>query len=351
LADHYPDGQLFIDLYGFTQGTAPRDPGDALATLLSSLGVPPGHLPADLSARAAFYRDRLAGTRTLILLDNAADEAQVRPLLPAADTCLVLITSRRRLKALDDALPLPLDVLPPEEAVTLLRKAARLDDHPRDEPLLGRAAELCGYLPLALLIAGALLRTGGKAWDLTALVGWLGARLPGRELAGYTDETRSLKPVFDLSYRNLPEDQRLLFRRLGLLPGPEIDAHAAAALLDTDLERASRLLQRLSDHSLLTGASPGRYRPHNLIRAHARTLAATLDSEPEREVAQGRLLHYYAHTAQIASVPIARLPRPGPHGPAPAHAPDLTDHRGFAGCCGRRGAGPEDLPPDRQPPR
>jgi tetratricopeptide (TPR) repeat protein len=325
LAGCYPDGQLFIDLCGFTQGTAPRDPGDALATLLGSLGVPPGQIPADLDARAAFYRDRLAGTRTLILLDNAADEAQVRPLLPASDTCLVLITSRRRLKALDDALPLPLDVLPLDEAVALLRKAARLGDHPRDEPLLEQAAELCGCLPIALLIAGALLRTGGKAWDLTVLTGRLTARQPGRELAGYTDETRSLEAVFDLSYRTLPEDQRLLFRRLGLLPGPETDAYAAAALLDTNVEQADRLLECLADHTLLAGVSPGRYRLHDLIRAHARTLAVTLDPGPERQDAQGRLLHYYAHTAQAASVPVARLPRPGPHGPPPAHAPDLTD--------------------------
>jgi tetratricopeptide (TPR) repeat protein len=325
LAERYPDGQLFIDLYGFTQGTAPRDPGDALATLLSSLGVPPGQIPGDQDARAALYRDRLAGTRTLILLDNAADEAQVRPLLPAADTCLLLITSRRRLKALDDALPVSLDVLASEEAVTLLRKAARLDEHPQDEVLLARAAELCGRLPLALLIAGALLRAGGKAWDLAVLTGRLAARQPGRELAGYTDETRSLEAVFNLSYRNLPGHQRLLFRRLGLLPGPEIDAYAAAALLETHLDEAGRLLQHLADHSLLTGASPGRYRLHDLIRAHARALAATLDPEPEREAAQDRLLHYYAHTAQTASLPVARLPRPAPDGPAPAHAPELAD--------------------------
>jgi tetratricopeptide (TPR) repeat protein len=324
LAARYPDGQLFIDLYGFTQGTVPRDPGDALAMLLSSLGVPPEQMPTDLDARAALYRDRLAGTRTLIVLDNAADEAQVRPLLPAASTCLVLVTSRRRLSALDDALPLPLDVLSPDEAVALLRKAARLGEHPQDEPLLEQAAGLCGHLPLAVLIAGALLRTGGKAWDLAMLTGRLAARQPGRELAGYTDETRSLEVVFDLSYRNLPEDQRLLFRRLGLLPGPEIDGYAAAALLDTGAEQAARLLQRLSDHSLLTGASPGRYRPHDLIRAHARTLAVTLDPEPDRDAAQSRLLHYYAHTAQAASLPIARLPRPAPPMPAPAHAPGLT---------------------------
>jgi nucleoside phosphorylase/tetratricopeptide (TPR) repeat protein len=324
LAGRFPDGQLFIDLYGFTQGTAPRAPGDALATLLSSLGVPPGQIPADLDARAAFYRDRLAGTRTLILLDNAADEAQVRPLLPAADGCLVLITSRRRLKALDDALPVALDVLAPEEAVALLHKAARLDDRPRDEVLLARAAELCGRLPLALLIAGALLRTGGRAWNLPVLIDHLTARRPGRELAGYGDEARSLQAVFDLSYRTLSEEQRLLFRRLGLLPGPEIDAYAAAALLETDVDEADRLLHRLADHSLLAGAAPGRYRLHDLVRAHACSLAVTLDRGAERQAAQGRLLHYYAHTAQCASAPIARLPRPAPHGPAPA-APDLSD--------------------------
>ena len=325
LAPRFPDGQLFLDLYGFTQGTAPRDPSDALAALLGSLGIPPQQIPADLETRAAFYRDRLAGTRTLILLDNAADEAQVRPLLPASDTCLVLVTSRRRLKALDDALPLSLDVLPLAEAVALSRKAARLGEDPRNEPLLEQAAELCGRLPLALVIAGALLRTGGKAWNLSILIDRLAARRPGDELAGYADEARSLQAVFDLSYQHLSEDLQRLFRRLGLLPGPEIDAYAAAALLDTDPDQADRLLQRLADHSLLTGSSPGRYRLHDLIRAHARTLATTSDSESERDATLDRLLHYYAHTAQGASVLIARYPRTAPDGPAPAFAPALPD--------------------------
>ena len=325
LADRFPDGQLFLDLHGFTQGSAPRDPRDALAMLLGSLGVPPGQIPADLDARAALYRDRLAGTRTLILLDNAADEAQVRPLLPATRTCLVLVTSRKWLKALDDALPLPLDVLAPGEAVVLLRKAARLDGRQQDQALLERAAELCGRVPLALLIAGALLRTGGKAWNLPVLIDRLAARQPGRELAGYSDQTRNLAAVFDLSYRNLPKVQRRLFRRLGLLPGPEIDAYAAAALLNSDPQFSSGLLQQLADHSLLADAAPGRYRPHDLIRAHARTLAVITDLKAERAAAQGRLLHYYAHTAQTASLPIARLPRPGPFGPIPAHAPDVTN--------------------------
>jgi tetratricopeptide (TPR) repeat protein len=282
-------------------------------------------MPADLAARAGLYRDRLAGTHTLVVLDNAADEAQVAPLLPASDTCLVLVTSRRQLKALDDALPLPLDVLPGQEAVALLRKASRLDEHPGDRPLLEQAAELCGRLPLALLIAGALLRTGGKAWNLTVLIDRLTARRPGDELAGYTDETRNLPAVFDLSYQHLPEDLQVLFRRVGVLPGPELDAYAAAALLGSDPSSAGRLLERLAAHSLLIGAAPGRYRLHDLIRAHAQTLVVRLDRASDREAALGRLLHYYAHTAQSASISIARVPRPGPDGPAPAHAPAPRD--------------------------
>ena len=326
LAPRYPDGQLFVDLYGFTRAGQPRDPGDVLATLLGGLGVPPQRIPEDTDARAALYRDRLAGTRTLVVLDNAVDEAQVRPLLPASDTCLVLITSRRRLTALDDALPLALDVLPPAEAVALLRKAARLGGDFAEEPLLARAAELCGHLPLVLLIAGALLRTGGKAWNLGVLIDRLAARRPGRELAGYTDETRSLQNVFDLSYEHLGEDQRRLFRRLDTLPGPELDDHAAAALLGTGHpETAGRLLRSLAAQSLLIGVAPGRYRPHDLIRAHARSLAVTLDPEADRAAALDRLLHYYAHTAQSASAVIARIPRPEPGGPAPAYAPDVQD--------------------------
>ena len=325
LAAQYPDGQLFLDLYGYTDGATPRDPGDALAALLGGLGVPPQRIPAELDARAAFYRDLLAGTRTLIVLDNAADEAQIAPLLPASDTCLVLVTSRKRLKALDDALPLSLNVLAKQEAVTLLRKAARLGVNAEDEPLLEQAVELCGYLPLALLIAGALLRTGGAAWNLSVLIERLKAGRPGRELSGYTDESRSVQAIFDLSYQQLSEELKVLFRRVGLLPGPEIDAYAAAALLDSDPHAAGWLVERLADHSLLTGSAPGRFHPHDLVRAHARSLAAASDPEEDRATALDRLYVYYAHTAETASADIARHPRAANERPAPAHAPELAD--------------------------
>ena len=324
LAEHYPDGQLFLDLYGFAEDRPPREPGEALAELLASLGVAPAQVPAQVDARAALYRDRLADTRTLVLLDNARDEDQVRALLPAGSRCLVLVTSRRRLIALDDAVPLPLGMLEREEAVELLRHAARAAPELAADARWERVAELCGRLPLALLIAGSLLRVGGKAWDLNRLVDRLALRRPGDELAGYTDETRSLTAVFDLSLRSLPDGEQLLFRRLGLAPAAEIDTYAAAALLDTDLDTAERLLERLADHSLLLGVAPGRYRMHDLLHVYARARANEIDEQADLDAAIERLLRYWAHTAQIACLLIADLPRSASYRPAPAHAPAMT---------------------------
>ena len=325
LAERFPDGQLFLDLYGFADERPPCEPGEALAALLGALGVAPGLLPAHVDARAALYRDRLAGTRTLVILDNAFDEEQVRALLPASTGCLVLVTSRRRLKALDDAVPLPLGVLDLEEAVALLRQAARAGAEPALDARWEQVAEMCGRLPLALMIAGSLLRTGGRAWNLERLIDRLAPRRPGAELAGYTDETRSLTAVFDLSLRSLPEGEQELFRRLGLTPAAEIDAYAAAALLDADLDTAERRLERLAAHSLLIDVSPGRYRVHDLLYAHARARALAIDPPSERDAAIERLLHYWGYTAQSASRFVADTGRPAPAGRAPAESPAFAD--------------------------
>ena len=321
LAARFPDGQLFIDLYGYTEGYRPREPDGALEWLLRALGMPAQQIPDDAEARAALYRQRLAGTRTLIVLDNAVGEAQVRPLLPGAPGCLVLITSRRRLKSLDDAQILSLDVLAPPDAVALLRAVAGADRIPADDPLLGEIARLCGYLPLALRIAGALLRHR-SAWSLQYLAGLL--HDPRRRVAALSDGDRELAAVFDLSYTGLGEGQRLMLRRLGLVPGLDADGYAAAALLDTDPQGAAGLLEDLVDHNLLIAHAPGRYRFHDLIRAHAHALAGQ-DPAKDRDAALDRLLHYYAHTAQSASVPIARHPRLAPEDPAPANAPAVFD--------------------------
>jgi DNA-binding SARP family transcriptional activator len=284
LADRYPDGQLFLDLHGHTAGRPPREPGEALEWFLRALGIPAQQIPEDTEARAALHRHRLADTRTLILLDNATDEAQVRPLLPGDPGCLVLVTSRRRLKGLDDARSVSLGLLKPHDAIALLR-----------------------HRPI---------------WNLQHLAGLL--RDEPRRLQALFDGERSLVVVFDLSYTSLRERHQLLFRCMGLVPGPDVDAYAAAALLDTDSTTATGLLEDLVDHNLLIEHAPGRYRLHDLIRAHARTLAER-DPAPARNAAADRLLHYYGHTARSASVPIARYPRAKPDDPAPAHAPGLSD--------------------------
>ncbi len=319
IADRFPDGQLFLDLHGYTQGHPPRTATEALEWLLQALGVRPEGIPQDGDQAAALYRQRLAGTRTLIVLDNAAHAAQVRPLLPGGGSCLVLVTSRRRLKALDDAQLVSLDLLSPPDAVALLRAVAGPGRIPIGDPLPGEVAELCGYLPLALRIAGALLRHR-PAWSLEHLAEKL--RDQHQRVSALSDGDRELPAVFDLSYASLETRHRRLWRLLGLIPGPDLDAYAAAALVEADPARAAGLLEDLVDHNLLAACGPGRYRLHDLLRAHARTLAAA-DPAPEREAAVDRLLHYYAHTAQKASAPIARNPRPIPDGSAPAHIPAL----------------------------
>jgi DNA-binding SARP family transcriptional activator/Tfp pilus assembly protein PilF len=319
LAEKFSDGQLFIDLHGYTEGQRPRTPGEALNWLLRALGAPPGQIPTDEEQAAALYRQHLADTRTLIVLDNAATEAQVRPLLPGCGSCLVLVTSRRRLRGLDAAHALSLDLLAAPEAVALLRAVAGPERVPADDPLSGEIAELCGYLPLAVRIAAALLRHR-PAWTLEHLAGLLRDR--HRRVQALSDGERDLPAVFDLSYQGLAEPHRALFRRLGLVPGPDLDPYAAAALLDVAPAIVGGLLEDLVDHNLLLCHASGRYRLHDLVRAHARNLAAE-DPRSERDAAVDRLLRYYAHTAHRASIPIARCARPAPDGPAPAHAPAL----------------------------
>ncbi len=321
LADRFPDGQLFIDLHGYTRGLTPRDPADVLAVFLHAFDVPPQKIPADLEARAALFRERLAGTRTLVVLDNAAAEGQIRPLIPAESRCLVLVTSRRRLKALDDAHTLALDVLPMPDAVALFLAVASRASAETDAGLLEEVVDLCGRLPLALRIAAALIRHR-PAWSLTRLADRL--RQARSNLQGFTDGDRDLVAVFDLSYQVLTASQQELFRSLGLVPGPEADAYSAAALLDTDPASAEGLLQDLVDHSLLTESPPGRYRMHDLLRLHARTLVGR-DPADQRDRAADRLLDYYRHTAGRAEARIGRRNRSEPVGPAPAHVPDLPD--------------------------
>jgi tetratricopeptide (TPR) repeat protein len=333
IADRFPDGQLFIDLHGFTGGIAPVEPSTALDRLLRALDAPPERIPAGLDDRAALWRSVLAGRRMLIMLDNAATEQQVSPLLPGEAGCLVLVTSRRRLAGLDATHPVPLDVLPAGDALALFARAAGQDWTGIDPP--EPAAELverCGRLPLAIRIAAARLRSH-PAWSVADLAGRL--RDQDRRLAELADHPgpHSVAAALAVSYCHLPADQQRLYRQLSRHPGAEFDRYATAALLDTTGSQAERLLNRLLDAHLLLEPVPDRYTFHDLVRAHATALAAAPEARRgrawyarwQRRRALTRLLDYYRYTASAAmdaAYPYERDRRPAVR-PARTPVPDL----------------------------
>ncbi|WP_083647525.1 ATP-binding protein [Kitasatospora sp. CB01950] len=322
VGERFPDGQLFLDLRSHTAGLEPLGAEDALETLLRSLGVPANRIPSGLTDRAALFRARLSGTRTLILLDNASSAAQVRPLLPGSTGCLVLVTGRSPLVGLDDAHLLTLDVLPEDDAVDLLRRVAGAGPADRGEPAdFVELARLGGRLPLALRILGARLRHRPR---LTAAALAEELREERHRLARLRDEDRDLAALFRSSYRDLPPEEQRLLRLLGVLPGEDLEVCAAAHLLGAERRDAERLLESLLGHHLLAQPAPGRYRMHDLVRAWSRTLA---EEEPpaRREIAARRLLDHYQDTAERAGHRLARYRghRPPPAGPAPRPAPDV----------------------------
>jgi tetratricopeptide (TPR) repeat protein/transcriptional regulator with XRE-family HTH domain len=323
LARAFPDGQFFLPLHAHTAGQRPVDPADALASLLLTAGVPAAQIPPGLQARAGRWRDFVAGKKILLVLDDAAGHEQVAPLLPGTAGSLVLVTSRRRLTALQDSTVISLDVLPAGEAAALLaRLAGRADLASRTGPA-GEITRLCGYLPLAIGMLASQLRHH-PAWSAAGLAAELAAAKD--RLALMRAEDLSVAAVFGLSYRELTAGPQRLFRRLGLVPGPSFDAYAAAALDGTSLAAARRHLDGLYDQHLLTEPAAGRYRLHDLLREHARALAAA--DPDESAAATGRLLDYYAHTAADADRHLAPWAvhhhRPPPPGCPPSHAPDLS---------------------------
>ena len=303
LAERFPAGQIFLPLHGHTPGQQPVDPGDALASLLLTIGVPAGQIPLGLEARTALWRDQLVSLRLLLVLDDAVGSEQVQPLLPGAGDSLVLVTSRRHLTALEDATAISLDTLAPGEAAALLVRLAARPGLSLDDAAVGEIIRLCGYLPLAIGMLARQLHHH-PAWSLAGRAAELAAERDRLELMA--TENVSVAAAFDLSYQDLAADQQLLFRRLGLHPGTEFDGHTAAALDGTGLAAARRGLEVLYDQYLLAEVAQGRYRMHDLIRQHARTLADRLDSEHDREQAVSRLLDYYQHTAALAESLLAR---------------------------------------------
>jgi tetratricopeptide (TPR) repeat protein len=287
---------LFVNLRGFHPNPAqpPADPAAVLDSFLRLLGVPGQQIPQDTDARTALYRQRLAGTHALIILDNAATEAQVQPLLPAGPGCLTLVTSRRHLTDLPHATHLPVDVFTPNEALDFLKRALP-DTPPGDDPdALARITHRCGNLPLALgLIAGHIRTKVG--WTLTDHADRLDDRHRDRHL------DTGVELALDLSYQHLPTERQRLFRLLALHPGPDLDTYAAANLAATDLETARGHLHYLCAEHLLRPTAPGRYTFHDLVRDYAAARAIDDERPPQRQAARNRLLTYYLHTATTAA--------------------------------------------------
>ncbi len=323
LAPSFPDGQLFLQLHAHTPGQRPVDPTDALASLLLTAGLAAQQIPPGLEDRAARWRDHVAGKKILLLLDDAAGHDQVRPLLPGTAGSVVLITSRRRLAALGDAAQISLDTLSPAEAAALLVRLSGRADMSAEDAAAGEITRLCGYLPLAIGMLASQLRHHPARTSAGLAAELLAAR---SRLALMHAENVSVSAAFGLSYADLAPGPQRLFRRLGLVPGPGIDGYAAAALDCTSLEAARRHLDELYDQHLLIESAPGRYQLHDLVREHARTLAAA-DDHGESGQAAGRLLDYYLHTAQAAGRHFNRWSsarsRPRPDHP-PALAPDVS---------------------------
>ncbi len=323
LSASFPDGQYFVPLHAHTPGQRPVDPADALASLLLTAGVAAAQIPPGLEARAARWRDAVAGQKILLVLDDAAGHEQVRPLLPGTGGNLVLITSRRRLAALEDAMVVSLDALTPAEAAALLARLAGRADLSQDAEPAREITRLCGHLPLAIGMLARQLRHH-PARSAAELASSLAAARD--RLAVMRAENLSVAAAFDLSYQELTADQQRLFRHLGLSPGPDVDAYAAAALDDIGLDAARARLDELYDHHLITEPAAGRYLLHDLLREYARTLAAA-DDAAESQAAAGRLVTYYAHAAAAAGQHIATWTTAGgrpPPGDPPAQAPQLA---------------------------
>ncbi|WP_052744377.1 AfsR/SARP family transcriptional regulator [Streptomyces odonnellii] len=295
-AEHFPDGQLYVDLRGHSAVQEPLTAEAALALLLRLIGIPATAIPRDLEERTALWRTMLADRRSIIVLDDAANPDQVRPLLPGDSASLTIVTSRRHLAGLPDAHPVPLDALPPGDAIALFRKFAG-EERTQDIRGIAGIVRLCGYLPLAIELVANRFRTR-SSWTLATLGERL-ARSPGR-LGQITDGYNSMGRAFDVSYQTLSAGQRTAFRRLSLHPGTEFGAEAAAALLDLPAAETEQLLEELLTCHLILEPTPNRYRMHDLLAEYARSLASSEDSEEDRGAALDRLTDFYVEAAEQA---------------------------------------------------
>jgi predicted ATPase len=320
LASNYNDGQLYIDLRG--AGEDRLDPSAVLGEFLRALGLEGRSIPDDMDERSRLYRAGLAHRRILVVLDNAASEAQVRPLLPGSASCGVIITSRRRLAALAGSRIYALDVLGQAEALELLRKICA-DDRVNEEPDAARQlVTLCGCLPLAIRIAGARLAQRSH-WQIRHLVNILANE--HQRLGALKVGDLEVRSSFSLSYDNEDAEVRRLFRLLGLIKTVDFAGWVAAPLLNCDQFTGEELVDRLVDAQLLdvTGrdvAGQTRYRFHDLLRVYARERLTEEEASESASAAERRLIAAYLRLAERAHVrqwPTGLRPevRPSPRWP------------------------------------
>ena len=295
--DRFPDGQLYVNLRGFDPSATPMAPAEAIRGFLDAFEVPGQNVPTDLAAQVALYRSLVEDKQLVIVLDNARDTDQVRPLLPGSPSCLVLVTSRHQLTGLvvrDHAQRITLDTLSGEEARELLAGFLGADRVAAEADAVEEIIRRCAYLPLALSIAAA--RAGADPdLPLSALVAELRQeRETLTALSTRDSQDTDLRTVFSWSYRALSPPAARLFRLLGLHPGPEIGVLAAACLADLPEQQARELLAELTQLNLLRQHKPGRYQFHDLLRTYADELAG------EDRAATKRCLDYYLHATGLA---------------------------------------------------
>ncbi|HEV7452929.1 MAG TPA: BTAD domain-containing putative transcriptional regulator, partial [Pseudonocardiaceae bacterium] len=301
-AERFPDGQLYVNLRGFDPTNTPVHPTEALRGFLDAFEISPERIPTSVDAQGGLYRSLLTDRRVLVVLDNARDAEQVRPLLPASPTCLVVITSRNQLAGLiaqQGARPVTLDVLTPQEARALLSRhlgPARVSAEPHAiTDLINHSARL----PLALAIVAARAATH-PGFALRVLAKELANEHTRLDALDTGDPTSSVRAVFSWSYQHLSPPAARMFRLLGLHPGPDIALPAATQLTDTPPHQARETLGELTRTHLLTQHTPGRYTFHDLLRAYATHLSTTHDSPDDQHAALTRLFDHYLHTAAAA---------------------------------------------------
>ncbi|WP_406638994.1 BTAD domain-containing putative transcriptional regulator [Amycolatopsis sp. WGS_07] len=304
----FPDGVLYAALQGFDSRHAPLEPGDLLSQFLLGLGVPADEVPEQVHERVALYRSLIAGRRMLVLLDDARSAEQVRPLLPPGSGSMTVVTSRSRLEALavSNAAKLRvLGTLAPEAAVSVIEELAG----PADFDLNHALARLCGYLPLALRIAGARLAASPQ-WTLKDLVGELGnerTRLAGLDVTGADDGVRA---AFDVSFRGLPEGLARTLLRLGAVPARHTGPHLTAAIAEIPVAQARRELRTLAAHNLIAETSRDAFAPHDLVRLYLRELAETELDPAERAAVLDRAIRYHQAASDTARRKMLRIVDP-----------------------------------------